>query len=80
MTRGGPVDHGVDLIAVSDHRRDQFAREFGRHRIAFGLGQVALEDRLRGPLSEVGLEDRGQREPTSRASSPLAVSLRRHRR
>ena len=33
-----------------------------------------------GPLAEVGLEDRGERESTSRASSALPVSLRRHRR
>jgi hypothetical protein len=31
-------------------------------------------------LPEVGLEDRGEREPTSGTSSPLPVSLRHHRR
>jgi len=74
------VDQGVDLVAVADHRRDQFARQVGGHGIAFRLGQMALEDGLRGPLPEVRLEDRRQRESTSGASSALPVSLRRHRR
>ena len=59
---------------------DQLACETRGGLIAFGLRQVALEDRLGGALAEVGLEDRGQRESTSRASSALAISLRHHRR
>ena len=80
MTGGDSVDRFVDLDAVRDHGRDQLAGQIGGHRIALGLGQMSLEDDLRGALSEVGLEDRGERESTPGASSPLPVSLRRHRR
>ena len=80
MTGCRPVDQRVDLIAMTDHHADQFAGKIGGHGIAFGLCKMTLEDRLGGPLSEVSLEDRRQRESTSGASSPLPVSLRRHRR
>ena len=80
MTGGRPVDQGVDLVAISDHRGDQFAGQIGRHGIAFRLREMALQDRLGGPLPEVGLEDRRQRESTSGASSALPVSLRHRRR
>jgi hypothetical protein len=65
---------------VTDHRSDQLAGQSGRHRIALDLGKMALEDRIRGALPEVSLEDRGERGSTARASSALSVSLRRHRR
>jgi hypothetical protein len=78
--RGDDADPGVDRVAVSDHGLDQFAGEGGRGLVAFGLGEVALEDGLGCALAEVGLEDRGQRESTSRSSSALAVSLRHHPR
>ena len=80
MTGGRPVDQRVDLIAISDHRGDQFAGQIGRYGITFRLGQMPLEDRLCRALSEVGLEDRRKRESTSRAPSALPISLRRHRR
>lgn len=80
MTGGRPIDQRVDLVAVTDDRRDQSAGQLGSHRIALDLGQVALEDRLRGALPEVGFEDRRQRESTSGTSSPLSVSLRHRRR
>lgn len=85
MTGGDAVDQRVDLDAVADHVRDQFAGKFGRHGIAFRVRQVPLEDRLGGALPEVGLEDRGERQSTSRPApgapaSALAISLRRHRR
>jgi len=94
MTRGCLVDQGIDLVAVADHRGDEFACKSGGDRIAFDVSQVALEDRLGGALSEVGLEDRGERESTpgrttsvavgraaTTASGPWSpVSLRRHRR
>ena len=63
-----------------DHGGDQFAGQRGGRRIAFGVGQVSLEDGFRGALAEVGFEDRGERQPTSGPSPALAVSLRRHRR
>jgi hypothetical protein len=80
VTRRCPVDQRVDLDPVPDDGSDQFAGEIGGHRIAFRIGEMALEDRLGGPLSEVGLEDRGERESAAGAAPPLAVSLRRHRR
>jgi hypothetical protein len=73
-------DPGVDRVAMLDHDGDQFARQGCRRRIAFGLGEVAFQDGLRGPLTEVGLEDRGERESTPRPTSALPISLRRHRR
>jgi hypothetical protein len=73
-------DPSVDRIAVLDHGRDQFARQGICRRIAFGLGQVAFQDCLRGPLAEVRFEDRGERESTSCPTSALPISLRRHRR
>ncbi len=65
---------------MSDDRRDQLAAQACGRLIALGFGEMTLEDRLRRPLTEVGLEDRGQREPTTRPSSALLVSLQRHRR
>jgi hypothetical protein len=77
---GDDADPGVDRVAVGDHGVDQLAGEGGRGLIALGFGEVTLEDRLGRALAEVGLEDRGQRESTSRPSSALAISLRHHRR
>jgi hypothetical protein len=88
------TDPGIDRIAMFDHRGDQFAGQRRGRWIAFGLGQMPFEDRLRGALAEVGFEDRGERESTSRrttsaaaarratsaSASALPVSLRRHRR
>ncbi len=79
---------------MADHRSDQFAGQFGRGGIPFRLGEMAVEDRFRGALPEVGFEDRGKRQPTSRrttsvsaargatdpSASALPVSLRRHPR
>ena len=65
---------------MGDDGFDQLASQGCRRLVALGLGQVALEDRLRGALAEVGFEDRGQRQSTSRPSSALAISLRHHRR
>ena len=65
---------------MRDHGFDQLARQFGGGLVALGFGEVALEDGPGRALAEVGLEDRGQRESTSRPSSALVVSLRHHRR
>lgn len=94
MTRRRPVDQRVDLDAILDDRGDQFTGQIGRDGIPFRIGQMPLEDRLGGALSEVRLEDRREREPTpgrttsaavrrnaTTAPAPsLGVSLRRHRR
>ena len=65
---------------MGDDGRDELAGQGGGRLVALGLGKVSLEDGLGRPLAEVGLEDRGQRQPASRPSSALAVSLRHHRR
>ena len=94
MTGRRPVDQRIDLDPVTDHVGDQLAGQFRRYGIAFRVRQMALEDRLGGALTEVGLEDRGERkstagrptsasvcrDPTTPATPRLAVSLRRHRR
>jgi hypothetical protein len=80
VTGRRPVDERVDIDTIPDDRGDQFAGKLGRHRIAFRVGQMTLEDRLGGALSEVGLEDGGERESAAIAATALAVSLRRHRR
>ena len=77
---GDDPDPCVDRVAVGDDRFDQLAGEGGGGLIALGLGQMTLEDRFGGALAEVGLEDRGQRQSTSRPPSALAISLRHHRR
>ena len=77
---GDDPDPSIDRIAMGDDGFDQLAGEGGGGLIALGLGQMALEDRLGGALAEVGLEDRGQRQSTSRPPSALAISLRHHRR
>jgi hypothetical protein len=74
------VDRGVDLDPVLDDRRDQLAGQVGGYRLALRVGQMALEDGLRGALAEVGFEDRGERQSPPGATPSLAVSLRRHRR
>ena len=94
MTGRRPVDQRIDLDPVTDHVGDQLAGQFRRYGIAFRVRQMALEDRLGGALTEVGLEDRGERESTPgratsatvgpdatvASASPLTVRLRRHRR
>ena len=77
---GDDPDPSIDRIAMGDDGFDQLAGEGGSGLIALGLGQMALEDRLGCALAEVGLEDRGQRQSTSRPPSALAISLRHHRR
>jgi hypothetical protein len=74
------TDPGVDFITMLDDRGDQFPGQRDGRRVAFGFGEMPLQDRFRRALSEVGLEDRGERESTSRPSSALPVSLRPHRR
>ena len=68
---------------ASRWRDDGFDQLAGQGRgglITLGLREVALEDGVGRALAEVGFEDRGQRQSTSRPSSALAVSLRHHRR
>lgn len=93
MTGRCPVDERVDVDAVLDDRGDQFAGQIGRDRIPFRVCQMPLEDRLGRALSEVGFEDRREREstagratsasvrePTTPSRARSAVSRRRHRR
>ena len=77
--RGSPGDLGVDRVTVGDDRRDQLAREAGGVPVALGFGQVALQDALGRPLSEVRLEDGRERQPATGPPAADAVSPRRHR-
>ncbi|MDH5244234.1 MAG: hypothetical protein OEX05_09895 [Chloroflexota bacterium] len=65
---------------MGDDDPDEFTCQGCGRRIPFGLHQVSFKDRVGGALAEVGFEDGGQGESTTRASTPLTVSLRRHRR
>jgi hypothetical protein len=65
---------------VLDDRRDQLTGQCRGCLVALGFGEVPLEDRVGGPLAEIGLEHGCEREATSRPSTALLVSLRRHRR
>ena len=65
---------------MPDDRADQLAGQLRGRLVALGLGEMTLQDRVCRALPEIGLEDGGQRESTSRPSSALLVSLRRHRR
>ena len=48
--------------------------------LTLGLGEMPLQDGLRGALPEVGLEHGGEGEATTGPTAALSVSLRRHRR
>jgi hypothetical protein len=74
------LDPGVDLLPIPDDRLDERPGELACLRVALGLGEMSLEDRLRRPLTELGLEDRGQGETPPRPTRPESVSPRRHRR
>ena len=73
MTGRRAVDQRIDLDAILDDRSDQFSGQIGRDGIPFRIGQMALEDRLRGALSEVGLEDRRERESTAGRTTSAPV-------
>ncbi len=68
---------------MRDSRGDEGAGQLGGGLVRLGLGQVALENRVGGALAELGLEDRGEGQPSARPKGPDAVrapiSLR-HRR
>jgi hypothetical protein len=67
------LDSGVDSIAVGDHRGDDLAGQVGRHRVAFCLGQVPLEDGRRRSLAELRLEDRSERDAPAGSLRPDCV-------
>jgi hypothetical protein len=54
-------DLGIDRIAMVDDRGHQLAGQLGGLGVTLGLGEMALQDRLGGSLTEVGFEDRGER-------------------
>ena len=54
----------------ADDRRDELAGQLGRRRIAFVLGEMALEDGVRRPLPEVRLEDRRRARAGGRSVDP----------
>ena len=62
-----------------DDGRHELARQRGGIPVPLLLGEVTLEDGIRGALAEVRLEDRREREPPARPPAADAVSPR-HRR
>jgi hypothetical protein len=87
------LDPSVDLDPIQDHRRHDRPGQLAGSGIGLDLGQLALQDRGRGSLPEVRLEDRGERDAPPRAqaadavarlratvSSPRHLSCRRRRR
>ena len=77
MAREG-LDSSVDRVPVGDHCADQLAGEYGGFFVSFGLSEVAFQDRAGGPLAELGLEDRGERQPSSGPLRPLSVGGASH--
>jgi hypothetical protein len=61
------LDSGVDSVTVCDDGCDKVTCEFGRRWITLELAEMTLEDGCRRALSEVGLEDRREREAASRS-------------
>ena len=57
------LDPGVDLDPIRDHRGHDRPGQLAGRRIGLDLGQLALQDRGRGSLPEVRLEDRRQPDP-----------------
>jgi hypothetical protein len=67
------LDSRVDFDPIRHHRGDDPAGERAGRGVRLDLGQVTLEDRRRGPLPEVGLEHRGQRDAPPGPQGPDAV-------
>lgn len=65
---------------MGDHGGDQFAGQRGGRLVPLALREMALQDGLRGALTEVGFEDGGEGQAASRPTATLAVSLQRRRR
>ena len=61
---------------MADDGCDELTRQERGGLVALRFGQVAFQDGLRRPLTEVRLKDGGQRESTSRPPSALPISLR----
>ncbi|MEA2619495.1 MAG: hypothetical protein QOC97_268 [Chloroflexota bacterium] len=76
---GSPGDLGIDPIAVGHLGRHELTGQGGGVLVAFLLGQVALEDGIRGALPEIRLEDRRESEPATGPPASDAISPRRHR-
>jgi hypothetical protein len=74
-----PGDLLVDRVAMRDHGRDEFASKRRGIRVTFFLGEVALEDRVRGALPEIRFEDGRQGQPATGPPAADTVSPRRHR-
>jgi len=70
------LDSGVDCVAVGDHRGDELAGQFRGLRVAFELGQMALQNGRRGALAEIGLEDGSERKAAAGSLRPNEVRAR----
>ena len=58
---------------MRDDALDDLAGECARDGTRLVLGELPFEDRPGGPLAEVGLEDRGERDTPPRAEAPDPV-------
>ena len=59
--------------------RDQVAGQRGSRRVPLLFRQMTFKDGVRGPLSEVRLEDGREGQPATGPPAADAVSPRRHR-
>ena len=64
---------------MSDHAGHEFAGKRRGILVAFLLCEVTLEDRIRGALPEIRLEDRRQGQATTGPPAADPVTPRRHR-
>ena len=83
-----PLDPGIDRVAMGDDPGDDLPGQCAGDGARFVLRELALQDRGGGPLAEVRLEYRRERDAPARPEAPDAVgsvpargaaSRRRHR-
>jgi hypothetical protein len=67
------LDPGVDRDPIPDDRGHDPAGQLAGSRVGLDLGQVALQDGRRRPLTEVGLEDRREGRPSPGSERPDAI-------
>jgi hypothetical protein len=61
------LDPGIDSVPIRDHSLHDLAGQLGRQWVALDLREMPFEDGGRGPLAELGLEDRRECDPSSRS-------------
>jgi hypothetical protein len=76
--RCAAADFVVDLVSVHHFRGYQLASQIGRIGVALLLGEMALQHRIRRPLTEVRLKDGGKCQPPAGPSPADPIRPRRH--